>query len=67
VWLERFPQLADVYCFSSDYPHAEGGVDTMEKFYQQLAPFGDEVLTKFFRTNAELLIPSTGQGSVGRS
>jgi predicted TIM-barrel fold metal-dependent hydrolase len=67
VWLERFPQLADVYCFSSDYPHAEGGVDTMERFYQRVAPFGDEILTKFFRTNAELLIPSTRRGSVGRS
>ena len=58
LWLERYPQLSDVYCFSSDYPHAEGGLDAMDKFYKRIAPFGDDALDKFFRSNAELLIPS---------
>jgi hypothetical protein len=58
LWLERYPQLSDVYCFSSDYPHSEGGVDAMDKFYKRIAPFGDDALDKFFRSNAELLIPS---------
>ena len=58
VFIERYPQLVDVYCYSSDYPHSEGGVDAMQGFYRRLEPLGDEVLRKFFRSNAELILPA---------
>ena len=58
VYLERYPQLVDVYCYSSDYPHSEGGANAMQKFHQRLESFGDEVASKFFRTNAELIVPA---------
>jgi len=49
--------LDTVYCFASDYPHAEGGSDPMGKFNAQLARFGDDVYEKFFVTNGEVLFP----------
>jgi predicted TIM-barrel fold metal-dependent hydrolase len=58
VYLERHPRLVDAYCYSSDYPHSEGGADAMQRFYKALQPFGDEVVTKFFRSNAELIVPA---------
>jgi predicted TIM-barrel fold metal-dependent hydrolase len=48
--------LEDVYCYSSDYPHVEGGTDPMGVFAGQLAPLGRSVLEKFFVTNGELLL-----------
>jgi predicted TIM-barrel fold metal-dependent hydrolase len=49
-WIER-SGLDEVYAFSTDYPHAEGGVDSVDRFYASLAPLGDAVVEKFFVTN----------------
>jgi predicted TIM-barrel fold metal-dependent hydrolase len=59
VWehLERYPNLQDCYCYSTDYPHTEGGVDIARKFYEKVAPLGDEVVEKFFVKNAEWILP----------
>jgi hypothetical protein len=46
------------YCWSTDYPHIEGGKDIKRKFLKMLAPMGEDVLQKFFRRNSELLLPS---------
>jgi len=51
------PNLADVYCFSTDYPHVEGTKDSMKNMLAKVEPLGEEIATKFFRTNAELLLP----------
>lgn len=56
-WLARYPQLQDVYCYSSDYPHGEGRPHSLECVYERVAPLGDEVVRKFFVTNAAWLIP----------
>ena len=56
AFAERYG-LADVYCYSSDYPHVEGGTDPMGVFAARLAPLGGAVLEKFFVTNGELLLP----------
>jgi predicted TIM-barrel fold metal-dependent hydrolase len=55
---ERYPQLADAYCYSTDYPHVEGGRDSKRLMYEQVAPLGEEIVEKFFATNAELIIPA---------
>jgi predicted TIM-barrel fold metal-dependent hydrolase len=60
LYLDRYPQLADVYCYSSDYPHIEGGIASMATFAAKLERFGDDIMAKFFRTNAELLMPLRG-------
>jgi predicted TIM-barrel fold metal-dependent hydrolase len=51
------PNLADVYCFSSDYPHVEGTKDAMTNMLAKVEPLGEEITLKFFRTNAEWLLP----------
>lgn len=51
------PYLADVFCYSTDYPHVEGTKDSMKKMLARVEPLGDEITAKFFRTNAEWLLP----------
>jgi Amidohydrolase len=62
LYYERYPQLADVYCYSSDYPHVEGGKRSIETFAALLDRFGDDVIDKFFRSNAELIMPALAEG-----
>ena len=41
----------DLYMFSSDYPHVEGGRDPLGKFDGHLAAANDEIKTAFFTEN----------------
>ncbi len=56
IYLSRYG-LEDVYCFASDYPHPEGGKDPAATHYDRLKHLGPGVLEKFFRTNAEWIMP----------
>lgn len=56
-YIQDDPNLADVFCFSTDYPHVEGTKDSMKQMLARLQPLGQEITTKFFRTNAEWLLP----------
>ena len=47
----------DLYLFSSDYPHIEGGRDPIGKFEGHMAPTSDEAKTKFFSENFLRLWP----------
>lgn len=51
------PNLADVFCYSTDYPHVEGTKDSMKNMLAKVQPLGEEITAKFFRTNAEWLLP----------
>lgn len=53
-YIDRYG-LEDVYCFSTDFPHIEGGKDPVGKFHASLDRLGDDVVEKFFVTNADLL------------
>jgi predicted TIM-barrel fold metal-dependent hydrolase len=55
-YIERFG-LEDVYAYSSDYPHAEGGKEPLRRFAERLAPLGDDIVEKFFVTNGQWLMP----------
>jgi predicted TIM-barrel fold metal-dependent hydrolase len=57
-YIERFPFLEDVYCFSTDYPHYEGGKDPIQVMAERLQPLGADVTEKFFIRNAALVMPS---------
>lgn len=57
VWIERYPGIADVLCFSTDYPHPEGGRNAAERFHRRIEHLGEHVVEKFFVTNGELLLP----------
>ncbi|MFN6551802.1 amidohydrolase family protein [Mycolicibacterium septicum] len=56
-YIQDDPNLAEVFCFSTDYPHVEGTKDSMKNMLAKLEPMGEEITTKFFRTNAEWLLP----------
>ncbi|MGV9861055.1 amidohydrolase family protein [Rhodococcus koreensis] len=56
-YIQDDPNLADVFCYSTDYPHVEGTKDSMKNMLAKVEPLGDEITTKFFRTNAEWLLP----------
>jgi predicted TIM-barrel fold metal-dependent hydrolase len=49
--------MEDVICFASDYPHLEGGKDMINQTYQKIAPFGPDMIEKFYIRNAEPLFP----------
>jgi len=46
----------DLYLFSSDYPHPEGGRNPLGRFGASLDGFGEDVLTKFYSANMAGLI-----------
>lgn len=49
--------VAGVICFSSDYPHVEGGKDAFKIFYRRLEEFGPGIIEDFFVNNGALLLP----------
>jgi predicted TIM-barrel fold metal-dependent hydrolase len=49
--------LEDCYCYASDFPHVEGGTDSMQFWTDNLADLGDGIREKFFVKNAELILP----------
>lgn len=53
----RYPELQDVYCYSSDYPHHEGGEESIRYFARTLSGVSPELRDKFFYQNATLLFP----------
>jgi hypothetical protein len=57
-YFDRYPNLSDVYCYSSDCPHREGGKESHMKFDPTLAKLDETVKDKFFRTNGEWLLPA---------
>jgi predicted TIM-barrel fold metal-dependent hydrolase len=56
-YIDRFG-LEDIYVFSTDFPHPEGGTDPLTEFRERLAPLGPEVLEKFVCTNADVICPA---------
>jgi len=58
VYIERYG-LKDVYVFSTDFPHPEGGTTPIRDMYDSLERLGDEVVEKYFVSNAESILPAT--------
>jgi predicted TIM-barrel fold metal-dependent hydrolase len=53
---------SDLFMFSTDYPHPEGGRDPLTKFEEELQGVGSEDLSLFYRGNMATLL---GLGTVG--
>jgi predicted TIM-barrel fold metal-dependent hydrolase len=49
--------LADVYVFSTDYPHVEGGKDPIGRFLATASQVSADYIEPFFVGNARLLFP----------
>ena len=62
-YFDRYSALHDCYCYSSDYPHVEGGIDIKAVQQGRLARFGEDVLNKFFMSNGEWLVPAASPAS----
>jgi predicted TIM-barrel fold metal-dependent hydrolase len=56
-FFERYPHLSSCYCYSTDYPHLEGGAHIADKVYDMLAPLGQDVLEKYCVENGKWLLP----------
>lgn len=56
-FFEQYPEIEGSYCFSTDYPHVEGGRDAKRVFAERLARLGPAVMEKFFVSNGEWLLP----------
>jgi hypothetical protein len=56
-YLSKYPQLANTYCFATDFPHPEGGVAPMDKFVASVGTHGEDAVRRFFVDNAEWLLP----------
>ena len=55
--IERYG-MPEIYAFSTDFPHPEGGTDPIGRMAADIEPLGDEALEAFFVSNAELLLPA---------
>lgn len=55
--IRNFPAIADMFCFSSDYPHVEGGKNFVETHYNKVKDLGDEAVERYFVTNGKWLLP----------
>ncbi len=58
LYFDQCPYLQDMLCFSTDYPHFEGGRSPIGDMAARVQRFGPDVVEKFFVTNAELVMPS---------
>lgn len=54
VYIDRYG-MPEAYCFSTDFPHVEGGRAPIDSFAATLEHLGAGVAEQFFVTNAELL------------
>jgi predicted TIM-barrel fold metal-dependent hydrolase len=54
--IERYG-MPEVYAFSTDFPHPEGGTDPIGRMAADIEPLGTDAVEAFFVGNAELLLP----------
>ena len=55
-YIDRYG-FAECYCFSSDFPHPEGGTRPIQEFAEHIDRLGQAVAEQFFVTNGEWLVP----------
>jgi predicted TIM-barrel fold metal-dependent hydrolase len=55
--IERYG-MAEIYAFSTDFPHPEGGTDPIGRMAADIEVLGDDAVEAFFVGNAELLLPA---------
>lgn len=57
MYFDRYPNLQNVFCYSTDFPHAEGGKESIRIFAETLSGVSADLRDKFFYRNATLLLP----------
>lgn len=56
-YIERYG-FAECYCYSSDFPHPEGGTEPLAEFSRHIERLGNGFAEQFFVTNGEWLLPA---------
>jgi predicted TIM-barrel fold metal-dependent hydrolase len=49
--------IDDMLCFSTDYPHVEGGKNAIKTHYEKIKHLGEDIIRKYFVTNGSWLLP----------
>jgi len=49
--------LAECYCYSSDFPHPEGGTRPLQEFEERISRLGQKSAEDFYVNNAEWVLP----------
>lgn len=57
-YVEQCPDLIDCYAYATDFPHREGGTDSLRIQHGKIASCGSDIVSKFFYSNGELLLPA---------
>lgn len=57
-YFDRHDDLSSVFCYSTDYPHVEGGKHSRDIFEASLSSSPQAIRDKFFHGNGELLLPA---------
>ena len=57
AFFEQYPEVGNCFCFSTDYPHVEGGKEAKRLFAERLERLGPAVMEKFFVSNGAWLLP----------
>jgi predicted TIM-barrel fold metal-dependent hydrolase len=55
-YIERYG-MEECYCYSSDFPHPEGGTRPIPEFVERMGRLGAASAEKFFVANAEWVLP----------
>lgn len=56
-YIDRYG-LAECYCYSSDFPHPEGGTRPISEFAGHIERLGQDSAEQFFVTNADWVLPA---------
>ncbi|MGK3989848.1 amidohydrolase family protein [Sorangium sp. So ce136] len=60
TYIDRYG-FDECYCFSSDFPHPEGGVEPLKEFRQNIERLGQGAAEKLFVKNAEWVLPALSE------
>jgi hypothetical protein len=55
--IERYG-MPEIYAFSTDFPHPEGGTDPIGRMGADISQLGSDAVEAFFVGNASLLLPT---------
>jgi hypothetical protein len=50
--------MPEIYAFSTDFPHPEGGTDPIGRMAADITQLGSDAIEAFFVRNASLLLPA---------
>ena len=64
VYLDRY-DIADALCFSTDYPHVEGGRNPLGRFEASLGDAPDTTRDRFYSSNLLRIMPALAASMPG--